>query len=232
MTGEHLNIEKKIASNRFSLIKSLLNSTWNYKTTILLIILAVIINAALLLSIPVGTINNEFYYSITQTQNGFIDTSLIPSIPNNPSLFELPRFQFNLTYTMNYHINYWVMIIFNVLAACGFLIESSEEMKNVQKLYYSSNFCVFLLGIIKAAYLLAFRGNFAPVNVLDQTIFLTFLPFALMIPVHLLLHISNDLNKFSISKIRKKGNILNFGILVIYTAAVSLSYLGMAVLIA
>ena len=124
------------------------------------------------------------------------------------------------------------MIIFSIIAACGFLIESSEEMKSVLKLYYSSNLCVFFLGIIKVAYLLAFRCYFAPNNVLDQTLFLIFLPFALMIPLHLLLHKSNDLNKFSFSKIRKKRNMRNLCLLVIYSIGVGFSYLGMVVLIA
>ncbi len=71
MREENLPFELRVAAKKHSFVRSLKNSSWNYRISILLLFFAVIINLALLLSIPAQARNDEFYYLITEFIVGY-----------------------------------------------------------------------------------------------------------------------------------------------------------------
>lgn len=227
MREENLPFELRVAAKKRSFVRLLKYSSWNYRISILLLFFAVIINLALLLSIPAQTRNNEFYYHITETIVGY---------DNDYSLFmeySFPITSFGLTYTTNFHVNYWLMIGIYSLIGSGILTRSRTELRMLIRSYYLILSVVLIVGLVRIFILIFCMKYFVIANILEQTLFLTFYPIALLIPVHFI-NLYNIFPSFPIDQdiLPKKKSLIRIPIMTVYAIALGMVYLGIQAIIA
>lgn len=237
-----MNYELRMASNRHSIISSLLHTTWNYKLCIYFLISAAILNATLILALPGNSIGNitftalnTFYYKITSTFIGFVGIICIPEQCPAP----IPIFQLSLVYTSNFHFCYWVMVGLLFIGGSGLLIKPQNDMKALLRSYYTINFVILLIGIIMTLNVNSLNSSWEyPANnfnhnVITLCLFLTFIPILLMLPNHLLLCLNKKqkipLNLTNMFPTKKK--FLKISFMIISTILIALIYLGIQRLI-
>ncbi len=227
MSEINLPFELRVTANKRSFVKSLKNSSWNYRLSILLLFFAVIINIMLILSIPVQVKNYEFYYLIKETIVGydFYGCSL--------SDMPFPILEFGLTYTTNFHINYWLMIGLYSLIGSGVLLRSRSELRMLIRSYYLILSVVVLVGSVKIFIMIGCIRYYVLANILELSLFLTFFPIVFLIPMHYI-NLTNIYPSFQINQeiLSKKKSLIRMSIMITYTIAVGVIYIGIQEIIA
>ncbi len=227
MREENLPFELRVAVKKHSFAKSFKNSSWNYRISILLLFIAVIINLALVISVPAQAKNDEFYYFITETIVGY-ETDGEVFIKDG-----IPILRFDLMYTANFHINYWIMIGLFSLIGSGVLIRSRSELKMLIRSYYLILSISLLVGFLKIFILIGCMKYYILDNILELSLFLTIFPFAFLIPIHFL-SLTNVFPTFLVNQdiLSKKKSLIRIPVMVAYTIAIGVFYLGIQAIIA
>ncbi|MHA1557169.1 MAG: hypothetical protein ACTSPM_09580 [Candidatus Heimdallarchaeota archaeon] len=221
MREENLPFELRVSVKRRSFVRSFKNYSWNFRISILLLFFAVVINLALLLSIPVQTRNDEFYYFINEILVGY-DTAGVVFITDG-----IPILRFDLIYTANFHINYWLMIGLFSLIGSGALIRSRSELKMLIRSYYLILSVVLLVGSIKIFIMIGCMKYYVLGNNFELALFLTIYPFVFLLPMHFI-NLSNLFPSFPINQeiLPKKKSLIRIPIMVAYAISLGVLYLA------
>jgi len=221
MSGENYSFDERSLSKRRSIVQSLVNSSWNYKVSIIVLILAACLNFTLLFSVPVG-FNNEFFYKLSTIIVDYY-TPPGPAIGDNIR----PVYLVSLSYTSMFHLFYWLMTGLLFLAGSGLLVHSTEELVKIIRSYYLITSVVSFFGLFKLLYLFMGLTYFRSENLLEQTIFLTIYPLVLLLPIHLILKRNQETLYATITSIgNKRKAILLFFLMLLSVVLIAFIYLG------